>query len=121
MPLRVENKCHICEKTDSQLWKTTETGVICNECSEKTLVPLAIKEEPDSNGSESKNLRKSTRATRFKSKSGSNNSKQAKGRSRRAIFKKVPQKTPNIQNVTRTVQSVFFKVGSISIHIDISY
>lgn len=118
MPLKVENKCHICEKTDSQFWKTTDTGVICYECSEKPLVSLAIKvEEPDSSNSngESKNLRKSTRATRFKSKSGSNNSKQAKGRSRRAIFKKAPQKTPNIQNVTRTAQSVFYKVSSHSI------
>lgn len=114
MPLKVENKCHICEKTDSPNWKTTDTGVLCYECAEKPIVSqcqsIKVEESNDSNG-ESKNLRKSTRATRFKSKSGSNNSKLGKGRSRRAIFKKPPQKTPNIQNVSRTVQSVFYKVG----------
>lgn len=72
-------------------------------------------------------LRKSTRATRFKTKALANhsnttngngdkanaggNSKAAiKGRNRRSLFKRMPLKTPHAQATTHSVESVFYKV-----------
>lgn len=82
------------------------------------------------NGDE-KRLRKSTRATRYKSKpsvsnsstngektvNATSNKSQIKGRSRRTLFKKIPYKTPVAQATTHSVQSVFHKVLSKGLHL----
>ncbi|XP_055913264.1 GATA zinc finger domain-containing protein 1 [Eupeodes corollae] len=65
-----------------------------------------------------KKLRKSTRATRFKTKSGQagqTGKNLPKGRSRRNIFKKTPFKTPIVQASTHTVECLFYKGSYIQV------
>lgn len=116
MPLKPPPKCIQCDKTDSLMWRNVEIGEICNDCYEQNRDNLKSELEPDcmdgtGTGNEEKKVRKSTRSTRFKSKSNSTTNKGIpKGKSRRCIFKKTPYKSPSIPATTTTCDNLFYKV-----------
>lgn len=115
MPQKVILKCIQCEKNESIMWRSIDNGQLCNECYEHNRDNLKCELEPDSvateNNVDDKKLRKSTRATRFKSKNTNSGAKTIpKGRSRRYIFKKMPFKTPTIVATTQTCDNLFYKV-----------
>lgn len=78
MPFGVKPQCIQCQSTESAMWRNTELGFICNECSqkhqeeEKQLALSQLKEEAlasknqnsDSSSASKIMLRKSTRMTR---------------------------------------------------------
>lgn len=116
MPQKVTPKCIQCEKNESILWRSIENGQLCNECYEHNRDNLKCELEPEStsgeNNGDDKKLRKSTRATRFKSKNAIAGAKTIpKGRSRRYIFKKMPFKTPTVVATIQTCDNLFYKVN----------
>lgn len=131
------------------MWRIVETGSICQSCYEDNKNNLKSELEPEgaegtaiSNGAEEKKLRKSTRSTRYKAKSGTavgtssnpgstpgsnggGTSAQSgptqtsktvpKGRGRRnIIFKKPPTKAPIRTATTTSVDSLFYNVSEHS-------
>ncbi|XP_065367498.1 GATA zinc finger domain-containing protein 1 [Calliphora vicina] len=154
MPPKPSPTCVECKKTESLLWRSVENGQICQACFElreakdsdmvksvevsedkKAKTNKDVKEETKNDKKETTStlgeergtrLRKSTRATRFKTKlntsqsstsngngeksTGSGSSKQqTKGRNRRSLFKRMPFKTPLAQATTHSVESIFHK------------
>ncbi|XP_014366335.2 GATA zinc finger domain-containing protein 1 [Papilio machaon] len=145
--------CVQCKTKDSLLWRNVENGQICNDChlsntvkKESKLDTAVAKSESDEktegkdnegkNGKSDeskpakatgKGTRKSTRATRYKSKTQAPYSKTSvpRGRGRRSIFKRQPVKAPTATATVVTSDSIFYKgsymqVGDIvaMVHID---
>lgn len=106
MPFGVKPECIQCQSTESAMWRNTELGFICNECSQKhkeeeRLLALSqMKEEALANKSQNSDvsssskimLRKSTRMTRnYKTRLNLYASPKPlapKGKGRRNLFKK---------------------------------
>lgn len=132
-------KCFQCEKTDSILWrKNSENAEICNECFEttSTVVSEEIKDEkikdektttitdetPKENEAttapEAK-VRKSTRSTRFKSKTVTRQKTKSVSRRSNAFKTAKPLKTPsNLCAETKTKTNLFldgfyYQIGDI--------
>lgn len=158
MPPKATPTCIECKKTESLLWRPVENGQICQACFEQREAkdtdnakgPEVVDDKKTKNAKDAKDdtkadsskkdapttlaeergarLRKSTRATRFKTKLSANHGnatngngekstsgggggkQQTKGRNRRSMFKRVPFKTPLAQATTHSVESVFHKV-----------
>lgn len=113
MSLKILTKCIQCDKNESIMWRRLENGEICNDCYEDNRDNLKNELEPENTEYmfEERKLRKSTRATRFKSKTlPLNNRIIPKGKSRRNIFKKTPHKTPTERATTTTRESFYYKV-----------
>lgn len=137
MPPKLQPKCFQCDKTETSMWRNTENGQLCQECHDQNSSQVKTElTDTETNGESSngnttittttatsnqpdeKKLRKSTRATRFKTKAGQAGQAAKnvpKGRSRRNIFKKNPFKTPIIQASTHTVESCFYKGSYIQV------
>lgn len=130
------------------MWRIVEAGKICQSCYEDNKNILKSELEPEgaetsaiSNGAEEKKLRKSTRSTRYKAKSGTaaatvsqtgttsggngggSNAQSGptptsktvpKGRGRRNIFKKPPIKAPIHTATTTSVDSLFYNVRKLN-------
>lgn len=127
MPLKTKPQCTKCQKTESSMWTTDESGTICLECSSEQKV-IEPKTEPaddtksdtaslndnkeTDNGSNGKVVRRSTRSTRYcKTKQNPYaKSLPPKGKGRRVIFKKTPTKAPSAVATPITSNSVFYKV-----------
>lgn len=106
MPFGVKPECIQCQRTESAMWRNTELGFICNECSqkhkeeEKQLVLTQMKEEASANKIQACDfpntskimLRKSTRMTRnYKTRLNPYALPKPlapKGKGRRNVFKK---------------------------------
>lgn len=130
--------CVECETTDSFLWRSAESGQICNDCylansaqkDAKPGTPVVKsenedkKEEKDESESKpegettpakatGKGTRKSTRSTRYKPKtpaSAAPKTTAPRGRGRRSLFKRPPLKAPTATPTVVTSDSVFYKV-----------
>lgn len=132
--------CVQCSTNDSLLWRSAANGQICNECHlnnaanneiEQThSIKSEIEEKKDEKDEvESKNgksdgdstpakatgrgTRKSTRATRYKSKTPApqlTKPPAPRGRGRRSIFKRQPLKAPTATATVVTSDSIFYKV-----------
>ncbi|XP_023302923.2 GATA zinc finger domain-containing protein 1 [Lucilia cuprina] len=156
MPPKATPTCIECKKTESLLWRSVENGQICQACFElreakdcENIKNQEVTEDKKTKGSKEKDtkeevktdkkeissslgeergarLRKSTRATRFKTKLSTNHGnttngngektttsssgkQQTKGRNRRSLFKRIPFKTPLAQATTHSVESIFHK------------
>lgn len=105
MPFGVKPECIQCQRTESAMWRNTELGFICNECSQKhkeeeKLLMLsqqkeeayASKNQSDYQSTSKIMLRKSTRMTRnYKTRLNPYALPKPlapKGKGRRNIFKK---------------------------------
>lgn len=123
--------CVQCNTNDSLLWRSAENGQICNEChlsntlkKETKSDPASATEDKDNEGKNGKGdestpakatgrgTRKSTRATRYKTKTPASTSKTSapRGRGRRSIFKRPPLKAPTATATVVTSDSIFYKV-----------
>ncbi|XP_068624184.1 GATA zinc finger domain-containing protein 1 [Battus philenor] len=147
--------CVQCSTNDSLLWRSAENGQICNEChlantvnKEAKVDASNVKPEVDDKGDDKcdieakngkndfestpakatgKGTRKSTRATRYKSKTPApvpTKPPAPRGRGRRSIFKRQPLKAPTATATVVTSDSIFYKgsymqVGDIVSMIDI--
>ncbi|XP_026316189.1 GATA zinc finger domain-containing protein 1 [Hyposmocoma kahamanoa] len=143
--------CVQCSTNDSLLWRNAENGQICNECHiannvtkevKIELTAIKVEKDDDRDDLEGKNdrdnestpakatgkgTRKSTRATRYKSKTPAptpNKPPAPRGRGRRSIFKRQPLKAPTATATVVTSDSIFYKgnymqVGDIVSMIDI--
>lgn len=133
MPQKTKPICTKCEKIESPLWHTSESGILCNDCQitkdEPIKQPDEIKKEPEdgdeleNNSNESKSnengssraVRRSTRSTRrYKTRLNPFALPKAvlpKGKGRRVIFKKTPTKAPAAVATPVTSDSVFYKVN----------
>ncbi|XP_034826047.1 GATA zinc finger domain-containing protein 1 [Maniola hyperantus] len=143
--------CVQCSSNDSLLWRSAENGQICNECHLANTANKEIKadvaaiktEYEDKEDSESKNgkpegettpakatgkgTRKSTRSTRYKTKTPAPTTSKPsapRGRGRRSIFKRQPLKAPTATATVVTSDSLFFKgsymqVGDIVSMLDV--
>ncbi|XP_045762488.1 GATA zinc finger domain-containing protein 1 [Maniola jurtina] len=143
--------CVQCSSNDSLLWRSAENGQICNECHLANTANKEIKadvaaiktEYEDKEDSESKNgkpegettpakatgkgTRKSTRSTRYKTKTPAptlSKPSAPRGRGRRSIFKRQPLKAPTATATVVTSDSLFFKgsymqVGDIVSMLDV--
>ncbi|KAK6620384.1 hypothetical protein RUM43_014201 [Polyplax serrata] len=127
MPFGVKPECIQCQRTESAMWRNTELGFICNECSqkhkeeEKQLILSQQKEENLSNKNQNSDssstskimLRKSTRMTRnYKTRLNPYALPKPlapKGKGRRNIFKKMPMKAPSAVATTVTSNYIFYK------------
>ncbi|XP_046734073.1 GATA zinc finger domain-containing protein 1 [Diprion similis] len=131
MPLGMKPKCTKCESTDSILWHSTDTGNICNNCSESDRCGNAIDDDDKVSNNSSNNAnatvknesndaklqpRKSTRVTRYlKNKPVTQLKVLPKGKGRRHIFKKTPIKAPAAVATPVTSDYVFYKGSYIQV------
>ncbi|KAJ1527194.1 hypothetical protein ONE63_008725 [Megalurothrips usitatus] len=126
MPFGLKPKCFQCEKTDSFMWRKTEDGFICNECVEQqrnsklkgnrdqTSISKSVVDNNDP-----RCARKSARTTRnYKTRLNPfalPKPYTPKGKGRRIIFKKTPQKAPGAVTSPVTSNFVFHKGSYIQV------
>lgn len=125
MPFGLKPKCFQCEKTDSFMWRKTEDGFICNECVEQQRNNKLRSSRDQSFNSKTttdndpKCARKSTRTTRnYKTRLNPfalPKPYTPKGKGRRIIFKKTPQKAPGAVTTPVTSNFVFHKGSYIQV------
>lgn len=118
--------CTQCSTTDSLLWRSQESGQICNECYLANAAGKDVKAETKSEDEDSRNgdntparatgrgARKSTRAARQKAAPPPPTPRAPpapRGRGRRALQKRVPLRAPTATATLVTSESIFFKAS----------